>query len=724
MIPRPRALAVRCSILGAAMAALLASDPAAAQRGRPPADAEAAGDAADAYTALRYRHIGPVGNRVSAVAGVPGDPNVYYAGAASGGIWKTTDAGIHWAPVFDDQPVQSIGALAVAPSDPNVVWAGSGEAWIRSHISVGNGIYRSTDAGRSWQHMGLDASGRIGRIVVHPTNPDIVYVAALGHAYGPQPERGVFRTMDGGKTWEKVLFVDPNTGAADIVMDPSNPRILYAGMWQLEMHTYGRESGGPGSGLYRSTDAGSTWKKLGGHGLPTHTIGKIGLAMARSNPSRVYALIETGDGAPYKGQPTDSGELWRSDDGGETWKVVSYDRELTGRQAYYTRMAVEPDNENEAYFLSASFSKTLDGGATTVDIPRGESAGGDNHDMWIDPTNGDRMIVANDGGVSISTTRGRTWHRIQLPIAQIYHAMVDNQVPYFVYGNKQDGPSYRVPSNSRLGGFGGRGGAIPRGETHSVGGGESGWATPDTVDPNIVWSSASGSGSVGGIVVRYDERTRQAQNVEVWPVSTGGHPAGDVKYRFVWTAPLTISPHDHDRVYVGSQFVHVTTDGGKSWRIISPDLSRNDTTRMGSSGGLTPDNIGVEYAGVVFAIAESPVQKDLLWAGTNDGLVHVSRDGGAHWENVTANLPKLPAWLTISNIEPSRWEAGTAYLSVDGHQMNDRDPWIYRTTDYGKSWKLIVAGIPRSTHSYVHVVRQDPVRKGLLYAGTENALYV
>jgi photosystem II stability/assembly factor-like uncharacterized protein len=667
------------------------------------------------YAALRHRYIGPVGNRVSAVAGVPGDFNTYYAGAASGGIWKTVDAGIHWQPIFDDQPVQSIGALAVAPSDPNLVWAGTGEAFVRSHISIGNGVYRSTDAGRTWHHLGLVNTGRIARIVVHPTNPDIVYVAAMGHSYGPQQERGLYRTMDGGKTWQRVLFVDPNTGASDIVIDPNNPRILYAGMWQLEIRTWGRQSGGPGGGIFVSRDGGTNWMRLTGRGLPRNPVGKIGLAIPRTNPNRIYALIETGDGVEPKGSPADRGELWRSDDGGETWRVVSYDRNLACRQPYYTRLAIATDNDNEAYFLCASFSKSLDGGATAEVMSAGQTPGGDNHDMWIDPGNANRMAVANDGGVSISTTRGRSWLRVQLPIAQMYHVTVDNAIPYFVYGNKQDGPSYRGPSNSLSGA------TIARSEWHGVGGGESGWATPDPTDPNIVWSSASGSGSVGGIMTRMDLRTRHAQNVEIWPVSTIGHPAADVKYRFVWTFPLTISPHDNNRVYAGSQHVHVTNDGGKSWDVISPDLTLNDRSKQQISGGLTPDNIGVEYGNVIFSIAESPMQKNLIWVGTNDGLVQLSRDG-ANWEKVTPT--GMPAGGTVSHIEPSRYDAATAFIAVDGHQANFRDPALFRTTDFGKTWTLIVNGIPKSPMSYTHIIREDPVRRGLLYAGTENGLYV
>ncbi|MGE5760264.1 MAG: VPS10 domain-containing protein, partial [Gemmatimonadota bacterium] len=657
-------------------------------------------------------------NRVTSVAGVPGDPGTYYAGAASGGLWKTVDGGVHWEPMFDDQPVSSIGALAVAPSDPNVVWAGTGEPFIRSNISIGWGVYKSTDAGKHWTKMGLDSTGRISRIVVHPTNPDIVYVAALGHLYGPQQERGIYRTTDGGKTWERVLFVNDSTGASDLVMDPNNPRILFAGFWQVEVHTWMRSSGGAGSGIWTSRDGGTTWTRVTGHGLPTRPVGKIGLAMTKANSNRVYALVETGDGVPAVNiaQP-DSGRLFRSDDGGASWQLVSQDRQVAGRTHYYNRMAVEPDNDNEAYFLTASWAKTLDGGQTIIDPPNAQVPGGDHHDIWIDPTNGNRMIVSHDGGISITTNRGRSWFRVQLPIAQIYHVTVDNRVPYFVYGNRQDGPSARGPSNSRTG-------DIARGMWGTVGGGESGWATPDPVDPDIVWSSASGFGSVGGIVSRYDVRTGIARYTEIWPQATIGWPAGDLKYRFVWTFPLTISPHDHNTVYVGSQHVHATSDGGVTWKEISPDLTRNDKSRQVPSGGLTPDNIGVEYAGVVFAIAESPLQRGLIWAGTNDGKVQLTRDGGGHWTDVTGNIKGLLDWGTITSIEPSRYDSGTAYLAVDGHQVNNRDPWIYKTTDYGASWTAITTGIPKSPLSYVHIVKEDPVRRGLLYAGAENGLYV
>jgi len=670
------------------------------------------------YQALPWRFIGPEGNRFSAAAGIPGDPYTYYVGAASGGIYKTTDGGVNWAAVFDDQPVQSIGALAVSPSDPNVIWAGTGEGKIRSHVSLGQGVYRSTDAGKSWTLLGLERTGRIPRIVVHPENPDVALVCALGHAYGPQPERGVFRTEDGGETWEHVLFVDENTGCSDLAMDPTNPRIFYAGTWQLEIHTWGRTSGGPGGGLHVSRDGGKTWTRLEGHGLPTKPVGKVAVAIAPSNPQRVYALFETGDGIPWNGEPTESGQLWRSEDGGHTWALVSRNRDAMGRPHYYSRMAVSPGDENEAYFLTASFAVSLDGGRSIDVVPRSQAPGGDHHDIWIDPADPDRMIVVHDQGLSITVNRGKTWFRQRLTNAQMYHVTVDNEIPYNVLGNKQDEPTYRGPSNSRLGGRG-----IPRGMWHHVGGGESGWATPDPVDPNVVWSSASGSGMVGGIVVRYEEDRRQYRSVEVWPEQSRG-PASGVRYRFVWDAPLHISPHDHNTVYVGSQHVHRTTNGGQSWEVISPDLTRNDRSRMGLSGGLTGDNIGVEYAGVVFGIAESPVEAGVIWAGTNDGLLHVTRDSGATWTDVTGNMPGLPEWIAIRSIAPSRYAAGTAYVAADGHQENIRDPYVYRTRDFGGSWEKITEGIPVSMLSYTKVIVEDPVRQGLLYLGTENGIYV
>jgi photosystem II stability/assembly factor-like uncharacterized protein len=658
----------------------------------------------DLYKSLPYRYIGPPGNRTAAVVGVPGDPLTYYIGASSGGVWKSSDGGTTWLPIFDEQPAQSIGALAVAPSDPNVLWAGTGEAFVRSNISIGNGVYTSSDAGRSWKHMGLEKTGRIGRVAIDPRNPEIVFVAALGHCYGPQKERGVFRTKDQGKTWEHVLFADENTGCFEIAMDPNNPRILFAGMWPIVIHTYGRESGGPNGGIWKSSDGGDSWKRLTGRGLPEPPLGKIGLAVAPSDSNVVYALIETG--SPNRGV------LWRSDDGGENWRVASYCRLLNERPHYASRILVNPDDEDEVYFAANSISRTLDGGETTEVMPWS----GDCHDMWADPRNGDRLMVSDDGGAMITLNRGKTWQRVNLPIAQMYHVAVDNQIPYYVYGGRQDGDAYKGPSAARQEEFGWD---PPHTVWEATAGGECGYVIPDPVDPNIVWG-----GSYNGDLMRVDYRTGHIQTVHIWPESIYGSHAAAAKYRLNWTFPIHISPHDHNTVYAGSQYVHRTTDGGRSWEVISPDLTTNDPAKMQPSGGLTLDNLAVEYGCVVFAIAESPLEKGCIWAGTNDGLVQLSRDGGKTWTNVTKSIPGLPVWGTVSNIEPSRHDAGTAYLTVDFHQMNGRDPYVYKTADFGKTWVSLAAGIPKSVFSYCHWVHEDPVRKGLLYLGTENAVYL
>lgn len=683
--------------LVAALAAIGAQGPTI---GGTPASAAAPSPAPEQWGALRFRHVGPQGNRVVAVAGVAGDANVVYAGAASGGIFKTLDGGVHWTPIFDGESVASIGALAVAPSDPNVVWAGTGEAFIRGNISIGNGIYRSTDAGKTWAHLGLDATGRIARVVVHPTNPDVAYVAAMGHCYGPQQERGVYRTLDGGKSWERVLFADENSGAVDIVMDPSNPRILFAATWQLIIRTWGRESGGLGSGIHMSRDGGTTWTRLTGRGLPESPLGRIGLAIAPSDPDRVYALIETGVGR---------GVLWRSDNKGDDWQLVSSDATLNRRPHYYTRMAVLPDNPNEVYFMTQlPLTLSLDGGATSRPV---RAVYPDNHDMWIDPTAPNRLIVANDRYVNLSTNRGQSWLRTPLPIAQMYHVATDDRIPYYVFGNRQDGPAHRGPSNSLFGT------QILMGDWTWTGGSESGFTYADPADPDMVWTTGQ-----AGFLQHFDLRTGLARNVNPWP--DRGWPVADIKYRMQWTFPIAISPHDLNRLYAGSQHLHVTTDKGQTWSVISPDLTTNDKTKQQSSGGLTPDNTSVEFYCVLFAIAESPRERGLIWTGSNDGLVHVTRDNGKTWTNVTKNIPDLPPWGTVTNIEPSRFDAGTAYVTLDLHQVNDRSPYVYKTTDYGQTWTWLGGTIPRSMFSYTKTIREDPKRKGLLYLGTENGLYV
>jgi photosystem II stability/assembly factor-like uncharacterized protein len=673
--------------------------------------------AAEALGPLRFRHIGPVGNRITTVSGVVGDPLTYYAGAATGGVWKSTDGGTIWEPIFDDQDVHAIGALAVSMSDPAIVWVGTGEPHIRSNVTVGDGVYKSTDGGQTWKNMGLTATGRISRVVIHPTNPDVVYIASLGHTHAPQRERGIYRTTDGGRSWQQVLFVDENTGASSLAMDPNNPRILFAGMWQISTNTWGRESGGPGSGIFMSRDGGDTWTRLAGSGLPRLPVGKIDVCMTPADSRRVYALIETGDGVPWHGRATESGELWRSDNGGASWQLMTHDRNFGGRTAYYNQCRVSPDDPDEAYFLTASFVKTIDGGRTGQSQGGRRSPGGDHHDLWIDPKNGDRMIGGNDQGLGITVNRGESWHRVQLAIAQMYHVTADNAIPYNVMGNRQDGPSSRGPSNTMYGG-------IPRGDWHAVGGGESGFATPDPTDPNVVWSSASGSGARGGIVVRFNEKNRQFRMVEVWPQSTGGWPAESLTYRFQWTFPLLISPHDNNTLFVTSQHVHRTTNGGQSWQVISPDLTTNDKSRQQISGGLTPDNIGVEYCCVIYAFDESPAQRGVFYAGSNDGKVHVSRDNGANWVDVTGNLPGAPKDGVVRGIDASKWSAGKAYLVIEGHEVGDFTAYAYRTEDFGRSWKRITDGIPPHPNSFTRSIQEDPVRRGLLYLGTENRLYV
>ena len=663
------------------------------------------------FDELKYRHIGPLGNRVIAVAGEPGDANVYYVGAASGGIFKTTDGGAHWEPVFDDQPAASIGALAVAPSDPNVVWAGTGETFIRANVSIGNGVYKSTDRGKTWRHAGLDATGRIGRVIVHPTNPDVVYAAALGHTYAPQQERGVYRTRDGGVSWERVHFVDESTGCSDLAMDPDNPRILFAGMWEIHVNTWSRTSGGPGSSLWTSRDGGDTWKRLTGPGLPEPPWGKIGLTMSAADSQRVYALIETSSNRDFAPADPFQGVLWRSDDGGRSWAMVSADNELAQRPLYYSRALAAPDDADEVYFMAVRHSTSLDGGKTS--FATASQPGWDHHDMWIDPQDGERMIVGHDGGVSISVNRGRSWLRPQLPIAQMYHVNVDRRVPYFVYGNRQDGPSARGPSNTLTGG------EIPIGEWRSVGGCEVGFAVPDPADERLVWT-----GCYDSILELHDLETGHSRNVSVWPDAVEGWAASELKYRFQWAFPIAVSPHGKGRVYVGSQHVHRTSDGGASWEVVSPDLTSGDPELMRRTGGLTLDDAGPTVAPVVFALAESPLVEGLIWAGTNDGKVQLTRDGGDTWTDVTARLPGLPPLGTVSNVEPSRHHGGTAYLTVDRHQLADFDPYVYKTADFGATWTRIDAGVARSVFSFAHCVREDPARPGLLYLGTENGVHV
>lgn len=646
-----------------------------------------------------FRFLGPAeGNRVSAIAGVPGDASTWYAGAASGGVWKSTDGGNRWNPIFDDEPAAAIGALAVAPSDPNVVWVGTGEAWAIRDIDVaGDGVYKSTDGGKTWQHMGLDETGRIGRVAVDPQDADRVYVCALGRLTAPQQDRGVYRTEDGGKTWQRVLFVDPNTGCSGIGMDPSNPRTLFAGMWQVEMHPWGFASGGAGSGVYVSHDRGATWNHIEGHGLPHSPVGKIDVAVAPTDSNRVYALIETNE----------QGSLWRSDDGGAEWRVVSWDRTLIGRAGYYIRIAVSPADENRVLVSNSAFLVSMDGGLTFETRPWG----GDNHDIWMDPKDPNRFAISFDGGLGITTVGGRGFHDVSLPIGQMYHVAVDDQIPYDVYGNMQDDSTMRGPSLPSFG----RG--ADAGWDHGMGGCESGFTLPDPTDPNIVWASC-----YADEVTRWDARTKQARSISPWMHTLDSAP-DQTKYRCHWTPPLAIDPFDHNTVYYGCQVIFKTSNAGQSWSVISPDLSTQNPEHNKSSGGLIGDNLGQFYGEVVFAIAPSTLEKGLIWAGTDDGKVWNTRDGGQHWTDLTANISGMPPTGVITSIQPSFFDAGTAYMSVDLHLVDNRDPFLFKTTDYGKTWTSISGNLPKGPLAYVRNVSEDPNWKGLLFAGTGNALY-
>ena len=645
---------------------------------------------------LAWRLIGPFrGGRVLAVSGVVGDQHTYYFGGTGGGVWKTTDSGLTWRPLTDKvkDMSPSIGAIAVAPSDPNVIYAGTGEACIRGDIINGNGIYKSIDAGKTWTYSGLRETSTIGRIAVHPKNPEIAYVAALGHVFGANPERGIYRTTDGGKNWTKVLYKDEQSGGIDLSLDPTNPNVIFASLWQAKRTPWGMDSGGPGSGLYRSTDGGTTWKRLTGHGLPETTLGRIGLAVAYGG-NRVWALVEA-----------DKGGLFRSDDGGDTWTLTNSDRQYRQRAFYYTHVFADPRNADGVYVLNTGMYHSNDAGKTfrPIRVPHG-----DNHGLWIDPGDPNRMIESNDGGANVSTNGGASWtNQAGQPTAQFYHVVADNRFPYYLYGSQQDNSSVAIASAAP--------GGIDRTSWYSVGGGESGYIAPDPRDPEIVYA-----GSYGGEITRYDHRTGQTKNVTPWPINPIGAAAADQKYRFQWTEPIVFSPHDPRALYFAAQVLFKSTDEGMNWQIISPDLTRNDKSKQVASGGpITKDNTGVEVYDTIFSVVESPVQKDLIWAGSDDGLVHVTTDGGKNWANVTPRA--MPEWGTVSMIEASVYNAGTAYVSVQRHKMDDFAPYAFKTTDFGKTWTSISNGIPAG--AFIHAVREDKKRKGLLYAGTERGVF-
>ena len=654
---------------------------------------------------LKWRCIGPPrGGRVVAAAGDPRDPMVFYFGAVGGGVWKTTDGGTYWEPVSDDYfNTAAVGALAVSESDPNVIYAGTGESCIRGNVTHGDGVYKSTDAGKTWKHVGLTDTRHIARVRVHPTNPDLVYVAALGHAFGSNEERGVFRSKDGGETWEKVLYKSDKAGAVDLSIDASNPRIMYAAVWEALREPFRFTSGGPDSGLHKSTDGGDTWTDITcNQGLPEGTKGRIGVAASPAKPGRVWAIIE----AEKRG-------LYRSEDGGETWEHVNDDGNLLQRPWYYGHVYADPQDANTCYVLNLNMWKSTDSGKsfTRVTTPHG-----DNHELWIDPHNPKRMIEGNDGGACVTFNGGETWSTIYNQLtSQFYHLTTDDQFPYRVYATQQDNSAISVPSRTNTG-------AIPWSDCYAVGSSESGHIAVDPKDPNIVFSGAIGSSPGGGdSLLRYDHSIRQTRIVSVWPEYQWGTGVKDHKYRFQWTYPIVFSPHDPDVLYITGEYVFRSDNGGESWEIISPDLTRGDESKMEPSGGpLTLDTTMVEHYGTIFAFAESQHEKGMFWVGSDDGLVHISRDGGDSWDDVTPD--GLPEWTRIDIIEVSPHDPATAYMSGTRYKWDDNRPFLYKTNNYGQTWTKITEGIPED--DFARVIREDPVKRGLLYAGTETRVYV
>ena len=657
------------------------------------------------YRGMEWRSIGPNrGGRSIAVAGSASRPLEYYFGATGGGLWKTTDGGVSWRPVTDGQlRSSSVGAVAVSESNPDVVYIGMGETCIRGNIMQGDGVYKSTDAGRTWTHMGLAETQAISKIRIDPRNPDIVYVAAFGHPAGRNAERGVYKSTDGGKTWRRVLYRDDKTAAIDLSLDPKNPSVLYAAMWEAYRITWQMSSGGPGSGLFKSTDAGETWTEITRNpGLPAGVIGRIGVSVSPADGNRVYAIVEN-----------DAGGVFRSDDAGATWRKTNDERKLRQRAFYYTHITADPQNRDRVYVLNVGFYRSDDAGVrfdSTITVPHG-----DNHDFWIASNDNQRMVEGNDGGGTVSVNGGRTWTEQNFPTAQLYHVSTTKDFPYHVCGAQQDNSTLCLPSNDWSNLRGARSRAL--GDwMYDVGGGESGYIAPDPRHPEVFYA-----GSQGALLTRYDRSNGQIRDVQVYPRFFSGEPASALPERWQWTYPIVFSPRDPSILYTSSQHLWKTTDEGQTWQRISPDLTRADTSTLGYSGGpITGDMNGPEVYGTIFTIAPSYHDVGIIWTGSDDGLAQITRDGGKTWSNITP--PGLPKFARISMIDASRHAPGSAYLAAKNYLLDDRAPYIYRTHDYGKTWTKIVSGIP--SDDYVHVVREDPKRRGLLYAGTEHGIYV
>lgn len=649
------------------------------------------------YDALEWRLVGPFrGGRADGVTGVPGSETNYYFASAGGGIWKTLDAGKTWKPMSDGYFGGSMGAVAVAASDTSVVYAGGGEKTVRGNVSFGYGIWKSSDAGKTWARAGLDKSRFVSRLRIHPENPDVVYAAVLGDLFKPDDTRGVYKTVDGGANWEKLLFTNDVAGAVDLILDPNDPETLYASTWEIKRTPYSLESGGPGSKLFKSTDGGKTWDDLTvKEGFPDGLLGIIGITISPLNSNRLFAIVEN-----------ENGGVFTSFDAGETWEKVNEDRNLRQRAWYYSRIYADTQDEETVYVLNVSYHKSTDGGKT---FKGANAPHGDHHDLWIDPANNQRMIIADDGGAQVSEDGGKTWSTyMNQPTAQFYRVTTDNSFPYRIYGAQQDNSTVRIRHRND-------GGSIDEEDWERSAGGESGWLAPDPKDNDIVYG-----GSYGGYLTRINHRTGTSRSVNVYPNNPMGHGAEDMKYRFQWNFPIFFSPHDPNVLYTTSNRFHRSTNEGQSWEVFSPDLTRNDPSKLGPSGGpITKDNTGVEYYATIFTAAESPLKKGVLWAGSDDGLVHVTQDNGVSWQNVTpANMPE---WIQINSIEASPYDPAEAYFAATGYKSGDFAPYLYKTKDYGKTWTKIVSGIDEE--HFTRVVRADPEKKGMLYAGTETAMY-
>ncbi|MDX8341126.1 glycosyl hydrolase [Draconibacterium sp. IB214405] len=652
------------------------------------------------YGNLKYRNIGPFrGGRSAAVCGVTDNPDLYYFGSTGGGVWKTEDAGQTWKNITDGYFGGSIGAVTVAPSDPNIIYVGGGEKTVRGNVSYGYGIWKSMDAGETWEYKALKEGQNIPRIRVHPKNPDIVYAAVLGHVFGPNKERGVYRSKDGGDNWEQVLFANEDAGAIDLIIDPFNPLVLYASTWRMRRTAYSLESGGEGSALWKSTDGGDTWTNISENkGLPKGTLGIIGITASPVKRNRLWAIVENNDGG-----------VFRSDDAGLTWQKTNTDRNLRQRAWYYSRIYADAENAEKVYVLNVQFWVSQDGGSSFKSINTPHS---DHHDLWINPNNADYMVIGDDGGAQISMDGARNFSSMMnQPTAQFYRLSADNQFPYHIYSAQQDNSTVRIASRSL-------GGGITEDDWEGTAGGESGFIAPDPKNPDIVYG-----GSYGGYLTRINHKTGEERLVDVWPDNPMGWGAKDLKYRFQWNYPIFFSIHDDNTLFTAAQVLFKTTNEGQSWEQISPDLTRNDTTKMGSSGGpITKDNTSVEYYGTIFAACESLQDKNVIWTGSDDGLIHITKDGGNNWENVTPPTSIMPEWTMINSIEPHQTEAGGVYVAATSYKNDDFTPYLYKTTNYGESWELITNGIDE-TH-FTRVIRADKNRTGMLYAGTESGMYI